>query len=357
MYCSMACMTKDKQKFHQFECGIDDNPEDQHLDYNPLKILLHILAQFDGNVDEMKKFLNSNRKPSCVFDFDFSNKDDPMFEKNMILATLSMSHNMNCAEIGKFHCLTTHHRFIMKHPKLRSMWMSSHKKFLDNLLCKFLDVEDVKGLVSCFVEVDMNLKEAGYDLIDQKTDGATKIESFFANSVASVNDPYLSLVNQSCFPNICIKFVNNKHVWIVIRPVKSGEQLFMFRGPGIKYVTPRVQRQQMMLEYFGFRCDCDGCLNNWPTQQTMKKLSNEDKLAISCEDLRLNSRIDHNQSKEYADYVKYATKIQAMAKYFPCYDSIYLEHKWMFNIYRLARPAKWFSSIETTTKDVRKNVV
>lgn len=349
----MECMAKDQKKFHQFECGIDDNPEDQHLDYNPLKILTHILAQFEGSVDEMKKFLDANHKDSCVFDFDFSNRHDPMFEKNMILATLSMSHNMNCAEMGKMHCLATHHRFIMKHPKLRSLWMSSQKdkKYLDKLLCQFLDVEDVKGLVSCFVEVDLNLKEAGYDLIDKKTDGATKIDNVFVNSVASVNDPYLSLLNQSCFPNICTKFVNNKHAWIVLRPVSAGEQLFMFRGPGIKYVTPREQRQQMMLEHFGFRCDCDGCLKNWPTQQKMKRLSDAERLAVTLENVHLNSAICQNESKEYAEYVDNATKMQALSKHYPCWDSVYLEQKWMFNIYRLAKPAKWFSSSQPASNN------
>ncbi|KAG4077048.1 hypothetical protein HA402_016035 [Bradysia odoriphaga] len=347
MYCSTECMTKDKNKFHQYECGINDNPEDQHIDFNPLKIFVHILDQFDGNVAEMKKFLDANRKPKTVFDFDFSNKDDPMFEKNMILATLSMSHAMNCAEMGRFHCLTTHHRFIVKHPKLLSLWMSPQKQYLDELLCKFLDVEDVKGLVSCFVEIDINLKEDGYDLIDAKTDTATKVDNTYINRVASVIDPYLSLLNQSCFPNVSVKFVNNKHVWIVIRPVKAGEQLFMFRGPGIKYVTPRVQRQQMMLEYFGFRCDCDGCVNNWPTQQKMKRLNDSERLALSFEKLQLNPAIDESQSKAYAEYVNFATKIQAMAKHYPCWDSILLEHNWMFNIYRLAQPAKWFNSNES----------
>lgn len=347
MYCSIECMTKHKNKFHQYECGVDDNPEDQHIDFNPLKILVHILDQFDGNVDAMKKFLDANRKSSSVFDFDLSDRDDPMFEKNMILATLSMSHAMNCAEMGRYHCLTTHHRFIMKHPKLRALWMSPHKKYLDKLLCKLLDVEDVKGLVSCFVGVDMNLKEDGYDLIDAKTDGASKVDDTYVNRVGFVNDPYVSLLNQSCFPNVSMKLVNNQHAWLITRPVAAGEQLFMFRGPGRKYVTPRLQRQQMMLEYFGFRCDCDGCVNNWPTQQKMKKLSDAERLAILFDKVQLNNGVDERQAKEYATYADYANKIQAMAQFYPCWDSIYLERKWMFSVYRLAQPAKWFTSTES----------
>lgn len=353
MYCSNECMMMDKKAFHQYECGIDDNPEDQHLDYNPLKILVQILAQFDDNVDELKKFLAANSKPKCVFDFDFSNKDDPMYRKNMILATLSMSHDMNCAQMGKFHCLKTHHRFVMKHPKLRALWMSSHKKFLDELLLKFLDVEDVKGRVNCFNEIDMNLKEKGYDLIDQKTDIPFKVDTFFCNAVADVIDPYLSLLNQSCYPNIITKVVNNIHAWIVVRPVKAGDQLFMFRGPGIKYVTPRAERQEIIRECFGFKCDCDGCRKNWPTQQNMKKFvdvsSAEEKLVISLQNMKLKSEINQNQSKLYTDYIEYAGKIQAMSKFYPCWDIIYLEYQWIFTIYRLALPAKWFACTNSTS--------
>lgn len=347
MYCSKECMTEDKKKFHQFECGIDDNPIEQGLDYNPLKILMHILAEFDGNVDEMKKFLITNKKAKCVFDFDLSNKDDPMFRKNMILATLSMSHNMNCAEMGKELCMLTHRPFIMKHPKLRSIWASSHKKFLNKLLLQLLDVEDVKDEVNCFCEIDINLKEPGYDLIDQKTETSSKVDTFFVNKVAFVNDPYLSLLNQSCFPNISVKFVNNKHAWFVTRPVKAGEQLFVFRGPGAKYVLPRKDRQRVIRECFGFQCDCDGCLNDWPGQDKMKKFAevatNTDMSLLLIHNSKQESQINQNEFKLYAEYAEFAAKIQAMSKHYPCWDIIYLEHKWLFTIYRLALPAKWFS--------------
>lgn len=349
MYCSNECMVMDKRKFHQFECGIDDNPEDKVLHYSPLKILIQILAQFDDNVDEMKKFLEVNTKPKSVFDFDLSNKDDPMYHKNMILATLPKNCDINGMEKVKINFLNTHHRFVMKHPKLRTMWLSSHKKFLDELLLKFFDVEftDFKVRVSGFNEVDMNLKEEGYELIDKRSSTAAMAGSaVFGNFVADVNDPYLSLLNQSCYPNIVTKLVNNSHAWIVAHPVKAGEQLFIFRGPGIKYVTPRDERQEMIRECFGFQCNCNGCRKNWPPHSQMKRFdeiaSAEEQLAMSTQNMQLKSPIDQHHSELYAEYFEYAQRIQAMWKFYPCWDIIFFEYQWIFIIYRLALPAKWF---------------
>lgn len=346
MYCSEECMAMDKKKFHQFECGIDDNPVDQHLDFNPLKMFMQILAQFDGNVDEMKTFLTANKEAKSVFDFDLSNKNDPMYYKNLILATLSMSHNMNCSQLGKSHCLQSHHRFIMHHPKLRALWMSSNKTFLDNLLLTFLDIEDAKGRINCFSELDMNLKESGYEIIDQKTDTPAMIGPFYPNVVAHVNDPYMCLLNQSCYPNVITKFVDGCHAWIVVRPVKAGDQLFIFLGPGGRYVTPRVERQKLMRECFGFQCDCDGCLANWPPQDQLRRYidlsTEEERLMMLFQNVHLKAQVREAKSKLYGEYIEYAGKIQAMSKYYPCLDIVYLESKWMFNIYRLALPAKWF---------------
>lgn len=336
-------MIKDEKKFHQYACDIDNNPEDKHLQFAPLKIFLQILELFDDNFDEMRRFLHENEKKFTIFDFDMNDKEGTRFEKKMALAALSMTHNMNCAEMGRSHVLSSHHRFILKHPKLRALWMSPHKEYLDNLLCKFLDVDDVKTVVSCFAGLNMNLK------IDRESDdlninSVPKIHDYQTNPVGFVVDPYTSLMNQSCFPNIFTKFVDNKHVWIVIRPVKAGDQLFTYRGPSNKYSLSRVERQELLLEHFGFHCDCDGCENDWPSQMKMRKLSDDEIMGLSLTEFHVNSKDEKLQTKEYVEYANYANKIQAMSVHYPCWDSLYLEREWMFNIYRLARPAKWFVS-------------
>lgn len=340
----MECLTKDANQFHQFECGINGNPIDQHLDYNPLKIFVHILAEFDWNFDEMKAFLDANAQPKTVFDFDLSDKSDPNYAKNMILATLSMSHNMRCAEKARDHCLRWHHRFIMKHPKLSAIWRSGHKQYLDDLLCKFVDVEDVKGLICCLTQHNMNLREPNYEIIDAKTNGGGgKVGNFFANPIAFVNDPYMGLLNQSCFPNLTIKFVQNKHAWIVIRPIPAGGQLFMFRGPGNKYLTPRRERQKLMRDYYGFDCDCDGCKGNWPTQDKMRRLTEEERIKYIHQGMNLFFALNKSGPKAYLQYFRLATQLQIFSSpsCYPCWDAIFVEHTWLLNIYRLSLPAKW----------------
>lgn len=155
----------------------------------------------------------------------------------------------------------------------------------------------------------------------------------------------MSLLNQSCYPNIITKFVNGCHAWIVVRPVKRGDQLFVFLGPGVRYVTPREERQKLMKTCFGFECECDGCTDDWPTRERMKKFADVSTeveiMMLYFYNMQLKARLPELHSPHYAKYEDCAGKIQAMSNHYPCLDIVYLESKWMFNIYRLSLPAKW----------------
>lgn len=72
MFCNENCMKKALNEFHQFECGIHDNPvfeKDYSCLPNILRMIVKCNSLFNYNKKEMEKFLTSNQTP---FDFDLS---------------------------------------------------------------------------------------------------------------------------------------------------------------------------------------------------------------------------------------------------------------------------------------------
>lgn len=79
-----------------------------------------------------------------------------------------------------------------------------------------------------------------------------------------------SLFNHSCVPNIQrLNVINDKIVVIVSRPIRKGEQLFDSYRPHFN-VQPKTQRQENLLRDYNFNCDCEACINDYPTNQHLK---------------------------------------------------------------------------------------
>lgn len=70
--------------------------------------------------------------------------------------------------------------------------------------------------------------------------------------------PLACLFNHSCAPNVFNHVIDNRVVFITIRPIKSGEQLFIsYLGEDTDNTI--VYRRDFLMKNFGFLCKCDKC--------------------------------------------------------------------------------------------------
>lgn len=77
-----------------------------------------------------------------------------------------------------------------------------------------------------------------------------------------VISPSQSFFNHSCYTLLS---TNNHGDYGSIRAtvsIKKGEQLFLSYRPGYR-MTPKEERQELLQENYGFKCDCIACKNNW----------------------------------------------------------------------------------------------
>lgn len=86
-----------------------------------------------------------------------------------------------------------------------------------------------------------------------------------SNAFANHNDQFFTFIiqsyfNHSCLPNTVRFECGNATICTTIRPVKKGEQLFMFYlGYEMK---DRQSKAKYLDENFGFQCKCEMCLSN-----------------------------------------------------------------------------------------------
>ena len=234
MYCSDECANHDA--FHKESCP---SKVAQHVEIAQ-KLIVKAL-KIVGDCDTMYELLMNDMKKT-VFDFDLSNPDDPMHKKNLLIAVNSLStevevEGLNSAEI---------------HPK--------YTERETECALKYLLIWATNGYY---------MQENTHAILGSRAD---KYE--FGEIIGSGMFPFLSLLNHSCCPNVKNITVDNKFVLVVSRPIKAGEQIFVYYGNSY-FQDARDERRQKLARY-KFNCDCIACIEDYP------KLKNYPKIDRQC---------------------------------------------------------------------------
>jgi SET and MYND domain-containing protein 4 len=285
MYCSEECKSKAMQEYHSFEC----NNEINLSDYSPIKMLLHAI-RIAGGVNSLRLFLESDegKKDVTVFDFDLLDINDPCYERNLLCAALSLKVNIDVDQLSSE--MMVLHGVIVDNPKLKKMWnFEENGRFLDELL---------KKLCKISLLVEVNKQWSTKNLRREKSDANTSEDGVFVNPVGFNVDPYSALMNGSCSPNIRLISVGNKNLWVCVKPIKAGDQLFKTYGEDFITETGFMRRRKLLWK-FGYECECIACLKDFPQ---IDKLNSVDyKFVYETKGL-----MDHTTAKEkFKQHCKY----------------------------------------------------
>ncbi|XP_063984583.1 SET and MYND domain-containing protein 4-like [Diachasmimorpha longicaudata] len=96
--------------------------------------------------------------------------------------------------------------------------------------------------------------------------------------------PFYSLINHSCSPGVGRTTYGKKMVIYSDAIIRQGEEVFDNYGAHFA-IMPKIPRQQFLAQQFRFKCNCEACLEDWPTYNRIpsfehQQLSEEDKLQI-----------------------------------------------------------------------------
>lgn len=267
MFCSEECQQK-AASFH-----VNDKLFEVYRGTFQKSLKLQMDAiRIAGGVDQVLELLKGS-EDKTIFDFDFSNPEDPSYEKNILLALNGLCKNVQNHELDD-----VNPEELLNVPPFNEKPRSAEER--DQLL-KFI-ISQFQICTSNFTKCKRN--HHGIFL-------------------------FKSLLNHSCIPNVeCHKF-GKKLVSIVIRPVKAGEQIFVAYED--QTMVKEKHKRSKILQNYQFECDCDACVNDWPQQ-----MPKTDRKFVEPKDENLS------KAEAIAEFKKNCKYIDKNAHKMPCYEVV-----------------------------------
>lgn len=201
MFCSSSCLESGWSKFHKFECStLDQSVDDDEYDGLIVKAVFESL-NICGSLDELQALVADTKPSVTVFDFDLSLNADSR-SKSLLKSTLSLTKCESSSED-----LMMAEYIVESHPSMIAMCLDeTQKDFLRDFMLQLMGIIDR----NCYIFYYTSL-----------------CSSYVKDEVGYGVFAFASLFNHSCSPNLYRTFVDNKQVFVVRKPIESGEQLFV----------------------------------------------------------------------------------------------------------------------------------
>ena len=255
MFCSPECKKMAWEDFHRLECEITNGK--MELDSTcmyALRILFIAMKAFNNSVDEwINYFEKTNREK--IHNLKIDHKKLTM--KNRYKAILGLCPKYIddgdlCTTVVKACALRT---LILDDPNMKQYFeLELHKQFLYRML-----------FLNCLVS-----ETHGSSIIGLMT--SNFYETFKGEkqpTIATGLFSITSLMNHSCANNVELISVKRRVIGYAIRNIKKGDQLFISYGPNFVF-DEKNERQEKLKELYGFECDCEACINNYPVMTSMQ---------------------------------------------------------------------------------------
>lgn len=236
MFCSTECSAS---LYHQVECNMLTMPEESCND-NQLHIIRSLLQAIYifQTAEELQTFVEDaiSSKPTEI-------PASILDEKSLYRAFLKLWHEPDVFYRNTFSQQVYFvYQTLMENEIIGPKFNSAKKKrFLMHLVAQHYCIINYSGNISFDYSDDL----VGWEF----------------NEFRSIITLY---VNHSCAPNVNLVSFDGYNVLVTMRPIKSGEQIFLsyFRNDKNKHST--VDRQKYILARCRFHCNCERCNGDAP---------------------------------------------------------------------------------------------
>jgi hypothetical protein len=173
------------------------------------RAFLECLEVCGGDFEKMQEAFNVVKKsPKSLFDFDFSDPNDPQYNYNLMLAALSIPKRTIVEPKTN--------EFLSRHPILQLFQNPKHQKLAKEMVHHIFRMCDM----SCI----------GIDWIIPTRDPTLSSQYIDMMLIGDAICSFGSLLSHSCIPNIDRQFVENKYVYIVRLLIRKDQELTMTNG-------------------------------------------------------------------------------------------------------------------------------
>lgn len=202
MFCSPYCTKRGKKVFHNAEVTL------RCIDFTQ-RILLEALNICDGSFEKLSTFVHDPETASrTIYDFDWKDGKNVKNQMHGLLA-------FNALQLGP---INEELEYVATHPVLNLFKSEQEKDIAREFMTRVARILTV----NCY-SLDWWSPKSD----DEGTPGIMRSHKVKVGSALLI---FGSLFNHSCAPNIDRMIVDNKFVFVVRRPIKAGEQLFISYG-------------------------------------------------------------------------------------------------------------------------------
>lgn len=187
MFCSKKCCEEAYKKFKGRDELIVNSLSGNDIRQKMLRVMSESLFAA-GSFNELQNIFDRfDGKTKTIFDFDFSDPSDGELKKKILICVGSLMQKSDCG-------IAEYLRDILNMPD------GERKDFFVTSIARIILIYMRNG--AKLPGKDTNLPDGGMLL------------------------PFVGIVNHSCDPNIYSTFVDNKCIFMVIKPIAAGEQIF-----------------------------------------------------------------------------------------------------------------------------------
>lgn len=314
MFCDEICMKKALTEFHQFVCGISDNPSVPIQCCTALRMIMKGVAICDGSPKQLNEFLLVEMN-KLVTPFDYPLKDplSVSSQKKLLLSHFGKHQRFGFRDENlPGPSFSEVEPFLRRHPKLQQIVTRD----LYNKMTNVSQCGDMKFFKS----------------IDGKALSVVSEQQgiFTINYFGAAIDVCHNLFLYSCAPSIFLHPYNGKIIWIVLNPIKAGEWLTVAYQDVFFSEKSHAERKKELPNILCC-CKCVACNGNWDRVMA---------LAVTpVSVMRRSSEEAVKAYKQYCDDINSTSKKSLVGK---CDNSVWLSiGHFRFNLFAIGRATFW----------------
>ena len=261
-----------KSSIHKRECGkIEEN-----FEVALLKRMFYQAINICGSPGELEKLTRQHdAEGKTIMDFDLNTSDETINLKNRVLATTSLVEREPWSDDA--------------YPAYDSVFQELESQSIDKTFLR-------NYLVHCLKAMTVNFFHFFWKGDDKRGFVICSLAAFFAHS---------------CDPNVDKIDVENKFVFVVRKPIKSGEQLTICYDRYNFLTHPLEVRQKYFDHVYKFECSCSACVNDF------KSLDKLPKFDENFKELPMNL---HSFTSAREQYLKNCEYIKDNINLYPSYE-------------------------------------
>lgn len=316
MFCDEKCRQEAEELFHNYECPMMGSIisvlcNEGRIPWISLRLLLITLNVFPDLEDLQtlyRETVLTTLRTKFRFDtFDFNKAKAKDFVRYVLNLARKHKEEKEADEISQMATFIIN--TLLKRSEMKNrVYHYGHHKLLHDLLLRFF-----------YINMANNFALNSFQTFQEKSEFA-RHENF-----GTALYPFTSLINHSCVSNLKVKAIgetNTKMMVYAIRPIKTGEQLFITYNKHLSHLhAEKYTRMSQILRELGFRCSCPACCQGYPMADDLEtqNIGTEEETEMvrnSFTDLEWNQKISEAQ-------LRLPKCVEAIKKYqdkYPCME-------------------------------------